>query len=1012
MKSSRFFAIWLAPMLGGLTSFLPCAAHAAAPVIDGVNPGTYLSTSTGTIVTATGNGFAVPVSRSFTQMTGSGGHTCAIGADDQKAYCWGNNASGQLGNGRFIPSPVPVAVDTSGVLSGKTIKHISAGYYQTCVVASDDRAYCWGSNDSGQLGNNSASDYSAVPVAVDISGVLTGKAILQIEAGAFHTCVIASDGRAYCWGANDFNQLGDGSTNDSLVPVAVDTSGVLAGKTIKQIATRGFHTCAIASDNRAYCWGEGSKGPLGNGSTARTSVPVAVDTSGALAGKTIRQISANYNHTCAIASDDQAYCWGNNDYGQLGNDSVAYPDACSGTACSMVPVAVDTSGVLAGKTIRQIANGSAHTCVIASDAKVYCWGANQVGELGAITAPDACNAWLGETCSTVPIAVDTSGVLGGKTIQRIARSGSRTCVIDSADQAYCWGGNGSGQLGNGSRTDSFAPVSVIGWLPPTATVAGVPATDLVVWADTLLTFTAPARPTGTYPLTIANGSDAASLPNALTYGSAAPLAIAAVSPNDNLAGQETITVRGSGFLRQGPTSFTQVANGDDHACAIASVDRQAYCWGNNDHGQLGNGSFAGNPTAVDTSGVLAGKIIQQIAAGEAHTCAIASDGRAYCWGINHLGQLGNGSSASSSVPIAVDTSGVLAGKTLRQLTVGRDHTCVIASDNRAYCWGYNSYGQLGSEGGTCSGNIGCSLVPVAVDTSGVLAGLTIQSVAPGRDHTCAIASNGRAYCWGYNLHGELGNNSYVNSRAPVAVDTTGALAGKTVQQIAVGSSHSCAIASDNRAYCWGDNPYDELGNNSRSRSPTPVAVDTSGALAGKAVQQLAAGLSHTCAVASDGLEYCWGDNYYGQVGSGPSGSHPVAVDMSGVLAGKIIRQTTAGNANTCAIASDDQIYCWGNNDKHQLGNNTSIAPGPCFASTCSSIPVAVVNGLLPTATVGGAPATDVVVVNDTTLTFTAPWMANGTYDLVIDYGAEMTSLSGALTYFVIDPIFNNGFEQP
>jgi alpha-tubulin suppressor-like RCC1 family protein len=298
-------------------------------------------------------------------------HTCAIASDNQ-AYCWGYNPYGQLGNNSTTNSSTPVAVDTSGVLSGKTINQISTSRHHTCVIASDNQAYCWGYNTYGQLGNNSTTD-SSIPVAVNTSGVLNGKTIKSISNKFSHTCVIASDNQAYCWGYNGYGQLGNNSTTDSSIPVAVNTSGVLSGKTINQISANYVHTCAIASDNQAYCWGAGSNGRLGNNSTTNSSVPVAVYTSGVFSGKTINQISAGYYHTCAVASDNQAYCWGRNDYGQLGNIS---------TTNSSVPVTVYKPDVLINKTIDLISNSTYHTCVIASDNQAYCWGRNAYGELG------------------------------------------------------------------------------------------------------------------------------------------------------------------------------------------------------------------------------------------------------------------------------------------------------------------------------------------------------------------------------------------------------------------------------------------------------------------------------------------------------------------------------------------------------------------------------------------------------------------------------------------------------
>ncbi len=256
----------------------------------------------------------------WAQVATSSEYACAI-AYDSKAYCWGTNGNGQLGNNTTVESLIPVAVYASGVLSDKTILAITAHDGYTCVIASDNLAYCWGANGSGQLGNNSTTD-SLVPVAVNTTGVLSGKTMVAIAAGGGHTCAIASDNNAYCWGANPFGQLGNNSDSDSLVPVAVNTTGVLSGKTILSIKTGSNHTCAIASDNQAYCWGNNWAGQLGNNSTTESYVPVAVNTTGVLSGKTVVNIDVGDSFSCAIDSSSQSYCWGSNSNGQLGNNSI------------------------------------------------------------------------------------------------------------------------------------------------------------------------------------------------------------------------------------------------------------------------------------------------------------------------------------------------------------------------------------------------------------------------------------------------------------------------------------------------------------------------------------------------------------------------------------------------------------------------------------------------------------------------------------------------------------------
>jgi alpha-tubulin suppressor-like RCC1 family protein len=201
-------------------------------------------------------------------------HTCAIA--DGKAYCWGDNANGQLGTywgyGWFLS--FPVAVDATGVLSGKTVTAISGGFLHTCAVA-DGKAYCWGFNIRGQLGNGTTTD-SAVPVAVNTSGVLNGKTVTAVDGGDYHTCAVA-DGKAYCWGLNSGGELGNGMNTDSNVPVAVSTTGVLNGRTVTAVGAGSSYSCAIA-DGWPYCWGSNSYGQLGNGTDTDSNVPVAVNT--------------------------------------------------------------------------------------------------------------------------------------------------------------------------------------------------------------------------------------------------------------------------------------------------------------------------------------------------------------------------------------------------------------------------------------------------------------------------------------------------------------------------------------------------------------------------------------------------------------------------------------------------------------------------------------------------------------------------------------------------------------
>ena len=271
------------------------------------------------------------------------------------------------------------------------------------------------------------------------ANLFEGKTISQISVGGNHSLALDSEGQIYAWGSNDYGQLGNGDTTDSNTPVKVDTSGVLAGKTISQISAGGIHSLALDSEGQIYAWGYNYYGQLGNGDTTDSNTPVKVDASGVLAGKTITQISAGFFHPLALDSEGQIYAWGYNYNGQLGNGD---------TTDSNTPVKVDTSGVLAGKTISQISAGGAHSLALDSEGQIYAWGSNIYGQLGN-----------GDTTSSnTPVKVDTSGVLAGKTITQISAGSGHSLALDSEGQIYAWGGNYVGQLGNGDTTDSNTPV--------------------------------------------------------------------------------------------------------------------------------------------------------------------------------------------------------------------------------------------------------------------------------------------------------------------------------------------------------------------------------------------------------------------------------------------------------------------------------------------------------------------------------------------------------------------------
>jgi len=403
-----------------------------------------------------------------------------------------------------------------------------------------------------------------------------------------------------------------------------------------------------------------------------------------------------------------------------------------------------------------------------------------------------------------------------------------------------------------------------------------------------------------------------------------------------------------------PTDVTaqKSASGTNRTCAIVTYN--VYCWGYNRYGQLGNGQYIGTGDIGDSSnidstvpvkvnrdpGVMAGKNMVKLFVAQYHSCALSTDGYMYCWGYGESGQLGTGNNDDARVPVQI--GGALAGKVITDIGGSNNTSCAIA-EGKIYCWGANGNGQVGI-GSTSNVNTP-TLVSTGSGSSDLPASYTATALSTSGSRAaqmCAVA-NGKAYCWGQNGNGSIGNNVTVSSTSnnittPTKVYDGGLLSGKTVTSLSLdgyispasgGYAHVCAIASG-ALYCWGDNGYGQLGNGSTASSSAPVAVTAtgSGVLAGKSVQEIKVGLRHSCARAANGV-YCWGLNGNGQLGDGNTGSSNVPVTVKqevGKLSDSNVAGIGAGANRGCAVINDGRTFCWGVNDTGQIGDGTTINP--------------------------------------------------------------------------------------
>jgi alpha-tubulin suppressor-like RCC1 family protein/uncharacterized protein YjdB len=357
--------------------------------------------------------------------------------------------------------------------------------------------------------------------------------------------------------------------------------------------------------------------------------------------------------------------------------------------------------------------------------------------------------------------------------------------------------------------------------------------------------------------------------------------------------------------------YRSLTTATEHACDIASGGI-VWCWGRNGTqgriglAQLGSETMSSTPVRLNTN-----LRFNQISSYGTTTCGIANNGTLHCWGSNSAFAFGANSSVSqSATPVAVAAP---FGLIFKQLSVGSQHACAITIEGRAYCWGPNSSGQLGT------GNTTWAQTPVAAATN-----LTFASISAGTDYTCGLTTAGAAWCWGANGLGQLGEGATpsmgnTQSNSPVAV-----AGGHTFRSISSSSQLTCGVTTANAAYCWGRGLGGRLGNGNTGVVSAPAAVS-----GGHSFRSISAGFSAVCGVATDDAVWCWGLGENGQLGQPVLNSAPTPVRAGGTLKAADVStaQISGGSGSyTCAIAADRlTTYCWGRNDFGQLGNGeTSV----------------------------------------------------------------------------------------
>ena len=698
---------------------------------------------------------------------------------------------------------VSIADNMAGMTALSGFTQVSAGQHHVCGLKSG-AVYCWGSNQYGQLGDGTYNHNFNPTLVPGLGGTIT-----QIAAGGNFTCALSSTSSIYCWGVLT------GPSPALVSGVSGSVTSIVAGL---------VHACALNSTGGVICWGNNSSAQFGNGTTAGAANQMtAVNVSTLSSGVTKIFSGPMASETCALTSANVLNCWGNSFYG-LGDSGA--------TTTSTTPIVHAQSG----QSVTSMSLGSSHNCVSLADGTTHCWGPNNYSQLG--------NGLTATSNTPVSSSAFTS-------VQAISVGASHTCMINTSGAVQCLGAGVQGQLGNGSTANqtSLAAVATLS-SGVTQLVSGenfncalvLSGGSIHCWG--LNTFNeVGVGYMGALSLTPINLASLSS-PTLLSVGSGHVCSVASGGAVScwglGTSGQLGTGASASTLLPAKASAvtatLTQTTSGYSFTCGLTSGGA-AQCWGSGASGQLGNGTSTGNTTPQAVTGLTSG--VTQISAGAFFACGLLSGGTVECWGANESGQLGNGTTTTSTTPVVV--SGVTGATAI---SAGYSHACALLSSGSVMCWGGNGSGQIGD--GTTTARTTPYTVP----------GLpTLTSLAAGGQHTCALTGSATVMCWGY-----------IGGSVPTPISGFS----HAITKITAGNYHSCGVDASGAVLCWGYNLNGQVGNGTSTTSSNTSANVVMSLTSGMAQVVSGPTASETCAVSIQGYTYCWGDNTSGGLGIGRS----------------------------------------------------------------------------------------------------------------------------------------------
>ncbi len=819
---------------------------------------------------------------------------------DGTVWAWGYNNYGQLGNNSTATSEIPSQVkglDGEGFLTD--IQMISCGTDHVLALKEDGTVWAWGYNNYGQLGDNTQiKRYTPVQVmAENGDGYLQD--IIYIQAGANYSVAINKKGEVWTWGQNDVGQLGDGSKVAKYTPVRVkaNLSGVVS------VACGAQHTVALKADGTVYAWGNNTYGQLGDNTKTQKLIPVRVlETADSYIDDAVAVSSTQYS-SHILTSDGEIYSVGLGTSGQLGDNT---------KVTKQLPVKVvntDNSGVLTG--ITAIKSGANTTYALSKEGKVYAWGIGTNGELGNNTYSN----------SLLPVSVKNgSGDEELSNILYIGAGANHGLAVENSGYVEVWGLNDQKQAGDPNSAKVALPIyigSKIVATPNNVTINVSETQKVTVNMDSFNLFKANGDLDREIEFTSLN-QDVATVDTEGTI-TGVKMGITKIVVKDSISGKVT-TIEVS-VLQNGAIATPKVVSGLNHTVAL-KADGTVWTWGYNGYGQLGNGTTTNSyvPEKIGLDNVI------DIAAGDYFTLALKQDGTVWAWGRNEKGQLGQGNTTNSTVPkqvLGVGEASFLSGVT--KIAACRYHWVALLDTTEVVSCGNNSLGELGDNTSTNR------TTPVyMLNHNGVGNVNSVKDISIGQCETAILKEDGSLWMTGHNCCGGLGQgNTTTSYRIKQVKDTTGNGTLNNIIQISSGGWGSLALDSNGNVWSWGSNSYGQLGINSTSNKSLPqkvLGVNGTGYL--ENIVSVKSGYYSSFAVDSNGNVYSWGYNNNGQLGINNTTTYKVPKQVLSSNGTDLLDNVMIADSNgyhSTFVKYDGTVWTVGYNKNGELGNDGNVS---------------------------------------------------------------------------------------